>query len=73
MREWARLSAIENNHEITKKTDSQFLFEYQRAVLLALKETGGLTEGQYRCAEERLRQQLQTYLNRREERGAGPC
>ena len=40
MAEQARLLDIENDREITKETDSQFLFEYQRAVLLTLKDKG---------------------------------
>ena len=48
---------IENNHRITRKTDSEFLYEFQKAVLLALLEDGTLTEMQYRYAEEKLRRQ----------------
>ena len=32
MRERARLAGIEHDRKITKETDSQFLFEYQRAI-----------------------------------------
>ena len=46
MAEQARLLDIENDREITKETDSQFLFEYQRAVLLTLKDKGVLNEMQ---------------------------
>lgn len=52
------LKAIENNHRITGKTDSEFLYEFQKAVLLALLEDGTLTEMQYRYAEEKLRKQI---------------
>ena len=48
----------ENDREITKETDSQFLFEYQRAILLELKDKGILNEMQYRYAEEKLKKQL---------------
>ena len=51
------LKAIENDHRITRKTDSEFLYEFQKAVLLALLEDGTLTEMQYRYAEEKLRRQ----------------
>ncbi len=55
MAEQARLLDIENDREITKETDSQFLFEYQRAVLLTLKDKGVLNEMQYRYVEEKLK------------------
>ncbi len=51
------LKAIENDHSITRKTDPEFLYEFQKAVLLALLEDGTLTEMQYRYAEEKLRRQ----------------
>ena len=75
MEEQARLVGIEQNRKITKETDSQFLFEYQRAILLSLKEGGALDEAQYRYAEEKLRNQLRTYIrkqNSTEERGERP-
>ena len=52
------LKDIENDHRITRKTDSEFLYEFQKAVLLALLEEGTLTEMQYRYAEEKLRKQI---------------
>ena len=51
------LKAIENDHSITHKTDPEFLYVFQEAVLLALLEDGTLTEMQYRYAEEKLRRQ----------------
>lgn len=51
------LQKIEHNHKICWESDCEFLFEYQRAVLLALKETGTLNEMQYRHAEECLKNQ----------------
>ena len=51
------LISVENDHRITRKTDGEFLYEYQKAVLLALVESGRLTEQQYRYAEEKLRMQ----------------
>ena len=51
------LVQIENDRRITRETDGEFLYEYQKAVLLALVESGRLTETQYRYAEEKLRMQ----------------
>ena len=51
------LERIENGHRITRETDGEFLYEYQKAALLALVESGRLTEQQYRYAEEKLRMQ----------------
>lgn len=52
------LQTIENDHEITRMTEPEFLYEFQKAVLLALVECGTLTEIQYRCAKEKLRTQF---------------
>ena len=49
--------SIENDHRITRKTDSEFLYAFQKAMLLALLEDGTLTEMQCRYAEEKLRRQ----------------
>lgn len=62
MEEQARLVGIEHDHRITKETDSQFLFEYQRAILLSLKADGLLDEAQYHYAEERLRCQMRNSI-----------
>ena len=51
------LQTVENAHEITRKGNSEFLYTFQKAVLLALLEDGTLTEMQYRFAEEKLRRQ----------------
>ncbi|MDE6589005.1 MAG: hypothetical protein K2K53_01395 [Oscillospiraceae bacterium] len=75
MEEQARLVGIEHDCKITKETDSQFLFEYQRAILLSLKEGGALDEAQYRYAEEKLKSQLRASIrkhNSTEERGEKP-
>ena len=72
MEERARLVRVEHDRRITKETDSQFLFEYQRAFLLSLKDSGALDEAQYRYAEEKLKAQLRAYIrkqNSAEERG----
>ncbi len=72
MEEQARLVRIEHDREITKEADSQFLFEYQRAVLLALKADGLLDEPQYYAGEERLRRQMQGYIrNQNQQKGRG--
>ena len=52
-----KLERIENDRRITRETDGEFLYEFQKALLLALVESGRLTEQQYRYAEEKLRQQ----------------
>ena len=59
MAEQASLVGIEHDRKITKERDSQFLFEYQRAILLSLKDSGALDEVQYRYAEDKLKRQLQ--------------
>lgn len=61
MAEQVRLLGVENDREITKETDSQFLFEYQRAILLELKDKGVLNEIQYRYAEEKLKKQFKRF------------
>ena len=68
MEEKARLVGIEHDHRITKETDSRFLFELQRAILLSLKEGGALNEAQYRYAEEKLKAQLRNYERRFQEK-----
>ena len=75
MEERARLVRIEHDRRITRETDSQFLFEYQRAVLLALKDSGALDEAQYRYAEGKLENQLRAHIRKQsstEERGEEP-
>lgn len=75
MEERARLVRVEHDRKITKEADSRFLFEYQRAILLSLKDGGALDEAQYRYAEERLRNQLRAYIRKRnsaEGRGGKP-
>lgn len=61
MAEQARLVGIENDREITKECDSPFLFAYQQAILLTLKDRGLLNETQYRFAEEKLEKQLKQF------------
>ena len=57
MQDRAVLRSVENDRRITKEQDYEFLYEYQRAILLALKEVGRLTEMQYRTAEGKLKEQ----------------
>ena len=57
MQDRAVLRSVENDRRITKDQDAEFLYEYQRAILLALKEAGQLNETQYRYAEDRLKAQ----------------
>ena len=70
MKDQSRLVGIEHGRKITKETDCRFLFEYQKAILLSLKEAGTLNEVQYRYAEEKLRGQLRTYIIYNKENGA---
>ena len=75
MGERARLVGIERNRKITKETDSRFLFEYQRAILLSLTHSGVLDEAQYRYAEGKLKNQLRAHIrkqNSTEGRGEKP-
>ncbi len=75
MEERARLVRVEHDRRITKEKDSQFLFEYQRAILLSLKDSGALDEAQYRYAEGKLENQLRAHIRKQsstEERGEKP-
>lgn len=56
------LVKTENDHAITRKTDARFLMEYQRSILLELKERGALTEMQYRNAAEAIERQLRSTM-----------
>lgn len=57
MKDRAVLQTIVNNRAIVRDLDAEFLFEYQKAVLLALKELGTFNEIQYRYAEAALKEQ----------------
>ena len=65
MEDKAVLQAIENNREIIWDSDSEFLFEYQKAMLLALKELGTLDEMQYRYAEATLKVQRKDFVRKK--------
>lgn len=62
MKEQALLQTITDNREILWDTDSEFLFEYQKAILLALKELGTLDEMQYQYAESKLKDQRRRFV-----------
>lgn len=64
MEKKATLLGIDNDHKITKETDHEFLYELQKALLLALKERGTLNEMQYRIAHQKLKTQHQAYMKR---------
>ena len=51
------LEKIDNDRKVDRNLDGEFLFEYQKALLLALKEMGTLAEMQYRYAEQKLKTQ----------------
>lgn len=59
MKEIAVLKEIENDREVTGDSDYEFLFYYQKSVLLALKELEILDDVQYRFAETRLKERCQ--------------
>lgn len=65
MEDKAVLQTIENNREIVWDSDSEFLFEYQKAMLLALKELGTLDEMQYRYAEATLKDQRKDFVRKK--------
>lgn len=56
MKEQAILQRIEHDRKITWESDRQFLLEYQRLILLALRDGGILNEIQYQYAEQNLKQ-----------------
>ncbi len=57
MRDQAVLRFVEQDRRITEEQDGEFLYVFQRALLLALKEAGRLNEMQCRYAEEKLKTQ----------------
>ena len=67
MQDRAVLRSVEQDRRITEEQDAEFLFACQRALLLALKETGQLSETQYRYAEEKLKAQRITAAQRSQE------
>lgn len=67
MQDRAVLRSVEQDRRITEEQDAEFLFACQRALLLALKEAGQLSETQYRYAEEKLKAQRITAARRSQE------
>ena len=65
MEKKATLVQIENDHKITKESDYEFLHLLQNGMLLALKEKGYLNEVQYRYAEQKLKDQRRTFLQKK--------
>lgn len=55
--QFANLTRIDSNREITKETDYEFWYRMELALLLALQEKGTLSFMQLRQAEEKLTQQ----------------
>lgn len=54
----ARLVKIENQVEINKDSQAEFLFQYQKAVLLALSDQGIIDEIQCQRCIDKLTEQL---------------
>ena len=53
---FAQLLRIDNDGPITKETDYEFVYEFEHALLLALRERGTLNAMQFRIAQEKLKQ-----------------
>ena len=60
---------VENNQPITKESYPEFYFELQRSVLLSLRDSGQLTQMQFRAAEEILENQTNAYMRSTHEYG----
>ena len=71
-KQFAQFQRIENEGPITPETHGEFLYYLQSAMLLALRERGTLTAMQYRCAEEKLRQQRREVTKMLSEKGERP-
>lgn len=65
----AKLIKVENNRPISRQDDTEFFYELQRSVLLSLKESGTLTQMQYRNAEEVLNEQRRAIIRSKVEGG----
>lgn len=63
---------VENDRTITTQTDSDFLFAFQRGVLLSLKEIGTLNEMQLKSAEDILAQQRRASIRGIVQQGGEP-
>ena len=67
-----KFTRVENDRTISRQTDSDFYFVFQRGVLLSLKEIGILTEMQFKYAECALTQQRRTILQGTVQQGGEP-
>lgn len=67
-RKFAKLDRIEHNQPITMESNSEFLYQIQRALLLALREQEILNPMQHRYAEEKLNQQRREHARRKQEK-----
>ncbi|MGI5963042.1 MAG: hypothetical protein ACOX7N_04900 [Lawsonibacter sp.] len=54
----AKIVEVKGQKKISKTADSEFAFQYQRAILLSLKDCGLLNQVQYEHAERMLIQQV---------------
>lgn len=60
------LERLENDREITRKADGEFLYAYQQGLLLSLLTSGRLTQAQFHRADDALKQQCVTYEKRQQ-------
>lgn len=67
MRMAFRLHALHNDHQIQNQRECDFVFHFQHALLLGLKEKEKLNEMQYRQAEATLLEQRRENIRKRAE------
>ena len=58
-KKFAKLKRVDNNRPVTRERDEAFLFELEKALVLALREQGRLNALQYRRGEELLKDRRQ--------------
>lgn len=63
---------VENDRSITRQTDAEFFFEFQRGVLLSLKEQGTLTQMQFKYAQDALQDQRRAAIQSIIQQGGEP-
>ena len=56
-KKFAKLKWVDNHRPVTRERDEGFIFELEKALLLALREQGRLNALQYRRGEELLKDQ----------------
>jgi hypothetical protein len=66
-KKFATFDRIEPNKPITQECHYEFLYQLQRALLLALKEQKRLSLMQYRYAEDKLQQQRRSRAHQKQE------